>query len=93
VQVTTSKAKIGRPPAGRAADGSPEKTSEYPRLYVAMPPRTRAMLDAITSVQQRPLWQVVNDAIAAYAVSLPPEDRHIIEAIVRRADRRASANR
>ena len=77
--------KLGRPPAGIAPDGKPEKTSEYPKLTVSIRPATKARLDAVTALEKKPAWRVVEDGITLYVDKLPPEDRRMVDAIARRA--------
>jgi predicted RNA-binding protein Jag len=77
--------KIGRPPAGAAPDGKPEKTSEYPKLTVSIRPATKARLDAVTALEKKPAWRVVEDGITLYVGGMPAEDRRMVDAIARRA--------
>jgi len=78
--------KVGRPPAGAAADGRPEKTSEYPKLTVSIRPTTKARLDAVTALENRPAWKVVEDGITLYVEGMPAEDRRIVESITKRTE-------
>ena len=75
---------MGRPPAGRSDEGKPEKTSQYPKLTVSIRPSTRRILDAVTTIEKRPAWRVVEDGIKLYVDGLSQEDRRIVEAIAQR---------
>ena len=80
-----SKTKMGRPPAGTTTDGKPEKTSEYPKLTVSIRPTTKARLDAVTAIEKKPAWRVIEDGIGLYVDGMPAEDRRMVDAIARRA--------
>ena len=73
--------KMGRPPAGAALDGKPEKTSEYPKLTVSIRPATKAKLDAVTALEKKPAWKVVEDGITLYVDKMPAEDRRMVETV------------
>ena len=77
--------KMGRPPAGTAADGKPEKTSLYPKLTVSIRPTTKAKLDAVAAIEKKPAWRIVEDGIVLYVEGMPPEDRRMVDAIARRS--------
>ena len=79
-----AKRKPGRPAAGE--DG--QKTSEYPKLFCVVRPSTRAALDAVTALQQRSTWEIVDEALTRYIEALSAEDRYLVEAIVRRSKRK-----
>jgi hypothetical protein len=78
------KKKRGRPPAAIGKDGKPEMTSRYPKLSIAIRPSTRAALNAVATLESRPIWLIVEDGIRRYIESLPAEDRKMVEAIERR---------
>lgn len=78
------KKKRGRPPAAIGKDGEPEMTSKYPKLSIAIRPSTRAALNAVATLESRPIWLIVEDGIRRYIQGLPPEDRKMVEAIERR---------
>jgi hypothetical protein len=78
--------KIGRPPAGTAADGKPEKTSEYPKLTVSIRPTTKAKLNAVTTLEGKPAWKIVEDGILLYVEKMPAGDRQMVESIAKRAE-------
>jgi hypothetical protein len=77
--------KMGRPPAGTAPDGKPEKTSEYPKLTVSIRPATKAKLDAVVAIEKKPAWRIVEDGIGLYVDEMPAEDRRMVDAIARRS--------
>ena len=76
--------RMGRPPAAKNSKGQPELTSTWPKLAVSVRPSVRALVQALAMLEGRPAWQVVEDALRQYAERLPPEDRKIAEALVRR---------
>jgi predicted RNA-binding protein Jag len=76
--------KMGRPPAGTAPDGKPEKTSEYPKLTVSIRPITKAKLDAVSALEKKSAWRVVDEGITLYVERMPAEDRRMVDAIARR---------
>ena len=80
-----AKRKPGRPPAGIGKDGKPEMTSKYPKLSIAIRPSTKAALSAVATLENRPIWLIVEDGIRRYVEGLPLEDRRMVEAIARRA--------
>ena len=77
--------KMGRPPAATAADGKPEKTSEYPKLTVSIRPTTKSKLDAVTAIEKKPAWRIIEDGIGLYVDGMPAEDRRMVDAIARRS--------
>lgn len=77
--------KVGRPPAGAGADGKPEKTSLYPKLTVSIRQATKARLDAVTAIEKKPAWRIVEEGITLYVGEMPPEDRRMVDAIALRA--------
>ncbi|HYW46953.1 MAG TPA: hypothetical protein VE959_29070 [Bryobacteraceae bacterium] len=79
----TSK-RMGRPPEGSGKKGEPERIRDYPKLLVTIRPTVRSRLKAMASVESRPAWQVVEDAIALYFDHLPPEHRRSVQAAMRR---------
>jgi hypothetical protein len=80
----TAKKRMGRPPAGLGKHGEPEKIADYPRLSLTVRPSLKVKLEAVATIQKRPTWKVVDDALAAYFDSLPVEDRKLIEALAKR---------
>jgi hypothetical protein len=76
--------KMGRPPAGTALDGKPEKTSEYPKLTVSIRPNTKAKLDAVSAIEKKSAWRIVDEGITLYVEGMPEEDRRMVDAIARR---------
>ena len=77
--------KMGRPPAATAADGKPEKTSLYPKLTISIRPTTKAKLDAVSAIEKKPAWKIVEDGIGLYVDGMPAEDRRMVDAIARRS--------
>ncbi len=81
-----TKRKAGRPPAAIGKDGKPEMTSKYPKLSVAIRPSTRSALNALATLQGRPIWLIVEDSLRAYIEGLSAEDRRIVETLARRTE-------
>ncbi|MEN6532410.1 MAG: hypothetical protein ABFD89_02035 [Bryobacteraceae bacterium] len=81
---TPVKRRPGRPPAGIGKDGKPEMTSKYPKLSIAIRPSTKAALSAVATLEDRPVWLIVEDGIRRYIEGLTPEDRRIVDAIASR---------
>jgi len=75
---------MGRPPAGKGAEGEPERIRDYPKLALTIRPTTKAKLDAVAVIESRPAWKVVEDGIDAYIGNLAPEDRKAVQAVVER---------
>ena len=83
-----TKRKPGRPPAGLGKGGKPEMTSHYPRLHVAISPPAKAALDAVIAIERKPIRAVVEKGIQLYVDQMPREDRRMVEAIAKRAQRK-----
>ena len=84
-KVNKTRKRIGRPPAGLGKSaGEPEKISDYPRLSLTVRPITKAKLEAVTTLERRPAWKVVEDGINLYVEGMSPEDRRMVEAIAKR---------
>jgi hypothetical protein len=77
--------RMGRPPEGLGEKGEPERIRDYPKLLVTIRPAVRARLKAIAASEDRPAWQVVEDAIDLYFQRLPPDRRRSVHASMRRA--------
>ena len=75
---------MGRPPEGSGKKGEPERIRDYPKLLVTIRPTVRAKLRAIASAENRPAWQIVEDALAVYFDQLPPDGRRAVQAAIRR---------
>ena len=60
---TPAKRPQGRPATGLKPG---EKSQDYPRLNVRVPPRLKARVDAATHTLQTPAWLLVIDALEAY---------------------------
>jgi hypothetical protein len=80
-----SKSRMGRPPTGLGKAGEPAKISDYPRLSLTVRPITKAKLEAITALERRPAWKVVEDSINLYVERMLPEDRRMVEALAKRS--------
>ncbi len=83
--------RMGRPPAGVGKDGKPEKTSTYPKLTISIHPSTRAALEAISAVEGKPAWRIVDRGIGLYLEGMAPEDRKAVEGVVNRREARRSS--
>jgi hypothetical protein len=77
--------RMGRPPEGSGKKGEPERIRDYPKLLVTIRPAVRSRLKAIASVEGRPAWQVVEDALSTYFEHLPAGRRRAIQTAVRNA--------
>ena len=64
--------------------GEPERISDYPKLAVTVRPGTRAKLNAIAMIENRPAWQIVDDSINQYADRMDAQDRRLVEGVARR---------
>jgi hypothetical protein len=76
--------RLGRPPAGDHGD----KTSEWKQLAIRLPDATLARLRRWQMLDDRPLWRLVDDAIAFRVLHLPLNERKLIEAGLKRAMRK-----
>ena len=79
--------RIGRPPEGSGKRGEPERIRDYPKLLVTIRPTVRNKLKAMASVESRPAWQIVEDALAMYFEQLPAAKRHAVQSAVRNDSR------
>ena len=82
----TAKRKMGRPPAGVSADGTPEMTSKYPKLTISIRPATKAMLDTLSLMARKPVWRIIDELVWSQVKSLPAEDRRALELVARRVE-------
>ena len=80
-----TKNRMGRPPTGLGKAGEPAKISDYPRLSLTVRPITKAKLEAVTTLERRPAWKVVEDSINLYVERMPPEDRRTVDALAKRS--------
>ena len=78
------KKRVGRPPAGTGKTGEPERISDYPKLAVTVRPVTRALLNAVATLENRSAWQIVDDSINQYVERMPLPDRRIVESVTKR---------
>ncbi len=76
--------RIGRPPEGSGKKGEPERIRDYPKLLVTIRPAVRSRLKAMAAVEERPAWQIVEDALALYFEQLPAEQRRAVQSAARR---------
>jgi hypothetical protein len=75
---------MGRPPA--APDlGTESKSSKWPRFSFTAPPGLRETITAISTLESRPAWRIIADAVALYVRNLPPEDRRLVDGIAARS--------
>jgi hypothetical protein len=80
-----STKRIGRPPEGSGTKGEPERIRDYPKLLVTIRPAVRKRLRAMASVESRPAWQIVEDALELYFAKLPAESKRAIQTAAHRA--------
>jgi hypothetical protein len=69
-----------------SSDGKPEMTSKYPKLSISIRPSVKAALAAVSTLESRPVWLIVEDSINRYIETMRPADRHLVEAIARRRE-------
>lgn len=74
----------GRPPAGKAENGTAELVSAYPKLTISMKPDTRARLDAYSTLTRRPVWRIVDEALRSYLENIPADDKWAVEGMAKR---------
>jgi len=79
-----STKRMGRPPEGLGKKGEPERIRDYPKLLVTIRPAVRSRLKAMSSVEDRPAWQIVEDSLAMYFDHLPPDRRRAVQSATRR---------
>lgn len=73
---------MGRPPAGRDAEGRPVPTRSFPQLTVRIRPRVKEELDALVRLPpHKTQGDVIERALAAYVRSLSPADRRTLEGL------------
>lgn len=65
----------GRPRGGIRAG---ERVRDYPTLTVRIPGATRALLKALGSHMDLPLWQTIRHVTVCYVRDLPPDARRTI---------------
>jgi len=80
----STKRAAGRPPTGKAPDGSPVAVSRFPHLTVIMRRDLKDRLEALGSITGKPAYQIIHDALEAHLADLPPEDKRLVEAQARR---------
>lgn len=74
----------GRRPAGIGSNGQPEKTSQYPKLTIAMRPEVKSQLEAVAMLTKAPAWRIIETALQTHLHGLPIEDQKAIEGMVSR---------
>jgi len=84
-EIKKTKKRMGRPPTGLGKGGEPERIADYPRLSLTVRPITKAKLEAVTTLERRPAWKVVEDGINLYVERMPVEDRRMVEALAKRS--------
>jgi predicted transcriptional regulator len=77
--------RMGRPPAGRDADGRPVPTRSYPQLTVRIRPGAKEDLDLLADHAGVSQGAMIERAIDAYMRSLPASTKKTLEGM--RADR------
>ncbi len=75
---------MGRPPEGSGKKGEPARIRDYPTLLITMRPAVKVRLKAIASVENRPAWQIVEQAISMYSDQLSPENSRAVQSAIRR---------
>jgi CheY-like chemotaxis protein len=76
------KKKRGRPPGG---DQPGERVVDYPQLSVRVPRATLRKLRAAATVQRLSHAKVLSDAIDRYLDALQPDQKTLVEGLLRRA--------
>ena len=89
MKASLPKKRIGRPPAGAGELGEPERISDYPKLAVTVRPITRALLNAVATIENRSAWQIVDDSINQYVERMQLPDRRMVESVAKRVITRA----
>lgn len=59
--------------------------SPKPTLTMAIQPETRVLLEALSTLLQQPVWQVVERGLHSLLKSLPEQDRKAIDGLTKRA--------
>jgi hypothetical protein len=59
--------------------------SPKPTLTMAIQPETRVLLEAMSTLLQQPVWQVVERGLRSLLKSLPEQDRKVIDGLTKRA--------
>ena len=74
----------GRPLAATNEEGQPEATAGWAQVSCRLRPSTKAALEALQSIDRRPLWQLFESLLLAHIRSLPADDRKLIELLAKR---------
>jgi hypothetical protein len=64
--------------------GEPQRISDYPKLAVTVRPVTRALLNAVATLENRSAWQIVDDSINQYVERMLLPDRRMVESLAKR---------
>jgi hypothetical protein len=75
--------RMGRPPEGSGKKGEPERIRDYPVLLITIRPTMKRKLKAISSAEDRPVWQIVEDAVELYFGQLAVGLRRAIQSQLR----------
>lgn len=62
-------------------------TSKYPKLSIAIRPSTKAALSAVATLEDRPVWLIVEDGVRRYIEGMAPEDQRMVDAIASRVEK------
>jgi hypothetical protein len=74
------RAARSRPARGRPREGvrPGERVRDYPTVTLRLPDDTRALLKAVGSHLNRPLWQTIRHLTVCFVRELPGRDRRTI---------------
>ena len=79
--MTPQKRGRGRPTTGMRPG---ERSGDYVRVTVRLPPAEKARLEAASMLTGRPAWRFILDAIDQAIAALPASDRALIDKLARR---------
>jgi hypothetical protein len=85
-KASSSKRRIGRPPAGARAG---EKVKDYPQLSIRLPGEVKAKLQALSLIGGKPQWRIIIEAIDCYLREQPESERRMVDELVGRSRSRA----
>jgi len=79
----------------KSEKGKAESVSTYPKLTVYLEPQFKERVDALCFLEEKPAWQIINDAVEMYIKGLSHSDRTAVEDVVgsrqKRKDRLAES--
>ena len=78
---TFEKRGRGRPATGVRPG---ERSTEYPRLTLRLPPETRARLLALSTLTGAPAWRILAQGVDLVRDGLPPADRKLADQLAAR---------